>query len=134
MAWKKPKTDWVNTDRFNIEDYNRIKGNLEYLRDKAAELLPAFELLDMGEDKSDYADFFYSDEFNLFEKNLEIANRYTFLQDYGESQTFFDNGPFIKWDELNRIESAILRIYTDLENQYYGRRMFTFMFGTRRLF
>ena len=134
MAWTEPKTDWVSTDRFNIQDYNRIKGNLEHLRDKAAELLPAFELQDMGEEKTDYAGFFYADEFNLIEKNLETVNRNTFLQDYGELQTFFDNGPFIKWDELNRIESAILRIYNNLQSQHDGRRMFTFMLGTRRLF
>ena len=32
MAWVTPKTDWVDGDYFNINpDYNRIKGNIEYL-------------------------------------------------------------------------------------------------------
>lgn len=26
--WQQPKTDWQSSDFFNIEDYNRIKGNL----------------------------------------------------------------------------------------------------------
>ena len=35
MAWIEPKTDWVSTDYFNIEDYNRIIGNIIYLKDFA---------------------------------------------------------------------------------------------------
>ena len=32
MAWNTPKTNWSNGDRFNLDpDYNRIKGNIEYL-------------------------------------------------------------------------------------------------------
>ena len=32
MAWVTPKTNWVDGDYFNINpDYNRIKGNIEYL-------------------------------------------------------------------------------------------------------
>ena len=32
MAWTTPKTNWVNGDFFNLDpDYNRIKGNIEYL-------------------------------------------------------------------------------------------------------
>lgn len=32
MAWVTPKTDWKNGDYFNLDpDYNRIKGNIEYL-------------------------------------------------------------------------------------------------------
>ena len=34
MAWTTPKTDWVDGDYFNLNpDYNRIKGNIEYLVD-----------------------------------------------------------------------------------------------------
>lgn len=32
MAWIQPKTDWVATDYFNAEDYNRIKNNIAYLK------------------------------------------------------------------------------------------------------
>lgn len=32
MAWTTPKTNWVDGDYFNLNpDYNRIKGNIEYL-------------------------------------------------------------------------------------------------------
>ena len=42
MAWTTPKTDWYGTtdadgvyigDRFNAADFNRIKNNLDFLRD-----------------------------------------------------------------------------------------------------
>lgn len=29
--WQTPKTDWQESDFFNVEDYNRIKGNLNLL-------------------------------------------------------------------------------------------------------
>ena len=32
MPWTTPKTNWVDGDYFNLDpDYNRIKGNIEYL-------------------------------------------------------------------------------------------------------
>lgn len=30
--WQTPKTDWKASDFMNIEDYNRIKNNLNELR------------------------------------------------------------------------------------------------------
>ncbi len=31
MSWITPKTNWINDDYFNLTDYERIKGNIEYL-------------------------------------------------------------------------------------------------------
>ncbi len=34
MSWKNPKTDWVNNPKNPMaEDFNRIEGNIEFLRD-----------------------------------------------------------------------------------------------------
>ena len=33
MAWIEPKTNWTSQDFFNIEDYNRIIGNIAYLKE-----------------------------------------------------------------------------------------------------
>ena len=33
--WQEPKIDWLATDSFNFEDYNRIKNNIAYLRKMA---------------------------------------------------------------------------------------------------
>ena len=32
MAWSTPKVDWVATDYFNIEDWERVRGNIEALQ------------------------------------------------------------------------------------------------------
>ena len=43
MAWVKPKTTWVNGDYFNIDpDYNRIKGNIEFLITLSKDLYPEY--------------------------------------------------------------------------------------------
>ena len=35
MAWQTPKTNWVSTEKFNKDDYNRIIGNIAELREIA---------------------------------------------------------------------------------------------------
>ena len=111
MAWETPKTDWTSTDRFNISDYNRIKNNIKFLEEVGNEVYKSFEIADMGEDKTSYAGYWTPAEFNLFESNLELLKQNFPMSDIGVSKTFFENGPFIDYQELNRIESAILRYY-----------------------
>ena len=75
MAWTTPKTDWKITyvdgeyagDYCNYTDYNRIKGNIEYL---AALPTPRVFIDDMGGDKV-VGNPIYSSEFNAFQNNLE---------------------------------------------------------------
>ena len=50
--WQTPKTDWKASDFMNIEDYNRIKNNLNELRDMSRELWKEFPFEEMGEDKT----------------------------------------------------------------------------------
>ncbi len=132
MAWIEPKTDWAESDRFNIGDYNRLKGNLIFLHEQAEELYPRFQIADMGADKNSYADYFYADEFNKFEENLETINESIFTQALGVRQTFFDNGVFIQYDELNRLESGMLKIYELLNRQKIGQRRLSFRLGNMK--
>ena len=129
VKWKTPKVDWKPTDKFNFVDYNRIKNNLEYLHEKAIQLYKAFSIIDMGEDILVYTANWDSDKFNLFEKNLETINKNVYTQNIGASQTFYPNGIFIKYDELNRIENASLLIKTLLDNQTLALRRFPFRLG-----
>ena len=131
-GWQIPKTNWKPTDRFNIGDYNRIKRNLEILHDLVEQLYISFSIEDMGSTKTSYLDFFYASEINRFESNLETINRNMFTQDYGISQRFFDNGPFIKWDELNRIEGAMLQMRDILDRQKAGLRRLPFRLGNMK--
>ncbi len=128
--WHPPKTDWAQTDRFNFKDYNRIKNNIEYLHQKAVSLWKPFNIEDMGENIYDYTSAWDAEKFNIFERNLEVINNNIFSQYYGYMQTFFYNGPFIKADELNRIESAILSMNDILERQKQGIRRLSFRLGT----
>lgn len=111
MAWQTPKTDWTADDRFNISDYNRIKNNLMYLQELGSEIYSFFEIDDMGEDKTSYAEYWKPAEFNLFESNLDLIKEVFPQSDIGIRKTFFENAPFIDYIELNRIESAMLNYY-----------------------
>lgn len=130
--WHTPKTNWKATDRFNYVDYNRIKNNLIYLHDLAQEVYKQFQIADMGEDITDYTGWFTAAAFNAFESNLETINKNIFTQDYGVSQRFFDNGAFIQWQELNRIESATLQMNDLLERQKATLRKLPFRLGAFR--
>lgn len=127
--WHTPKTNWSATDRFNFTDYNRIKNNLNYLHQLAVSMWNEFDMPNMGADITDYTAFWDVDVFNLFESNLELINKHILTQDFGVSQRFFENGTFIKWDELNRIESAILSMNDLLERQKRGLKRVSFRLG-----
>lgn len=127
--WHAPKTNWTANDRFNFEDYNRIKNNLVYLYEEATKLWKPFNIEDMGEDIFDYVTAWKVKYFNAWEKNIEIINNIILTQDYGLSQTFYENGVFIQWNELNRIESAILSMKDILDRQKIGLRKLSFRLG-----
>lgn len=136
-SWSQPKTDWYgytdsegiyHGDRFNTEDFNRIKNNLKYLREVAICQYPTFDINDLGEDREKHQ-FFYADEINRLEENIDIIAKKTVGFYYGEPMIYYDNGKIFDYNELNRIESAILDMYDQLVNQYRGRRMLTFCLG-----
>ena len=120
VEWKEPKTNWVSTDRFNIADYNRIKNNIQHVFEKANKLYKSFTFENMGNNIASEDSYWQVEFFNAFEKNVEILNKNTFSKDFGVSQVFFENGPFIKWDELNRIENACAVLKEILDRQEAG--------------
>lgn len=128
VEWIEPKTDWSTGDRFNIDDYNRIKNNLTYLHEYANELYMPFDTEDMGEDAT-YPIFWDVDKFNAFERNLDEINKQIYTQDFGVSQTFYPNGVFIQANELNRIENAMLSMKDILDRQKAGVRRLPFRLG-----
>lgn len=139
MGWETPKTDWYGTtdsegvysgDRFNAKDFNRIKNNLEYLREIAIKLYDEFTINSLGDDRTP-SDYFYADEINKLEENLNTINDSSIKRSYGSPPTYYDNGNVMDFTELNRLESAILDLYDRLSNQSDGRRMFTWNFGMK---
>ena len=139
MAWETPKTNWQGYvdnngnyigDRFNAGDFNRIKNNLEYLKELAIKLYDSFSIVSLGADKTP-ADYFYADEINTLEENLDTINKNTLNMSYGTSPVYNDNGNTMDFIELNRLEGAILDLYDKLTNKSNGRRMFTWNFGMK---
>ena len=138
MAWVEPKTDWYGEvidgvykgDRFNAVDFNRIKNNLEYLKELALNMYEEFTIHSLGSDRTP-ADYFYADEINKLEANLNTINANTIKRSYGSTPTYVDNGNTMDFAELNRLEGAILDLYNRLSNQYEGRRTLTWNFGMK---
>ena len=142
MAWETPKTDWHGSsdsdgvytgDRFNAVDFNRIKNNLDHLRELAIKLYDEFSIVSLGADRTP-ADYFYADEINQLEENLKTVNENSIRRSYGIAPTYVDNGNTMDFQELNRLEGATLDLYNKLCNQYDGRRNLTFMFGVKEEF
>lgn len=129
IEWEHPKTDWKETDRFNIQDFNRIRNNVLWLHEKAVYLNKPFEINDMGEEILDYLSYWKVAYFNAFENNIETINQNMLTKDYGVSQKFYENGTFIKWTELNRIENAILNMKNILDNHEKGLKKIPFVLG-----
>ena len=125
MAWQIPKTDWKSSDYFNFEDYNRIKANLQYLRDLSIEVYPSFNLSDMGNDKIE-DDGIYADEYNLFESNLEKLKACTYPFSTGTQKTYKANNKTPDYAEHNRIESACLLMKNNIDGQIAGRPTLSF--------
>lgn len=131
--WQQPKTDWKKDDFFNIQDYNRIKGNLNEIRSMAVTMWSDFPWEDLGSDKT-YDDYgFYADEINRMETDLEFIVQGTFPFPIGEKKVYYDNQPFIDWKELNRIENACLTIFLNIQGRIIGRRRLAFPLGKRRM-
>lgn len=137
--WQTPKTNWYGAvdangvyigDRFNAADFNRIKNNLQELRDLAVRLYDEFDIVSVGADKT-VKDYFYADEINQLEANLNTINSKTLKLSYGSTPTYMENGNTMDFVELNRLEGAILDLYEKIKNQVEGRRTFQWNFGIK---
>lgn len=127
--WQTPKTDWTVDDRINFKDYNRIRNNILYLHEKAYEMFGSFEIEDMGQEIESYKEDWKVQYFNAFETNVDTINKNMMSMDYGYKQTFYQNGIFIGFAELNRIEGAILGMKRTIDGIIAGRRRLPFRCG-----
>ena len=110
MAWIEPKTDWVDSDFINTEDYNRIIGNIAYLRAYLDSLFYSLSEISIGENET-ITGIPYARKINAIETALETLNLETYGFDIGETKEYLPNTRTLDFVELNRIESAILLLY-----------------------
>lgn len=129
--WLPPKTDWTSEDYFNAVDYNRIIGNITYLKILANKLFKSFDITSMGEDK-EYLSMIYAREINTIEDNLETINLKTYRFNLGEKQTYRANGSTPLWSEFNRIESACLLLYNTLKSHKESLPRLAFTLGCQK--
>lgn len=129
MDWQEPKTDWTARKPINYKDYNRIKNNILYLYNEATEIWGDFDIEDMGADMTSNKEGWKYRYFNAIESNIDTINNHIFTQNYGFRQTFYSNGPFIGFSELNRIESAILGMKQIIDGVKAGRVRLAFRLG-----
>lgn len=148
MAWTTPKTDWTENTFINSGDVNRWIGNLNFLRDLASHLyttkigyLNTQEKVvvgsidgDLWQGDTDEDVHLYSDEMNELEAKLTEINNGTLIYEIGEQQTYHDNGAMPDYDELNRIESAMFRLYTEMTIQHDNLDRLAFTLGGERKF
>lgn len=130
--WKEPKVNWVKTDYFNYEDYNRIKNNVKYLRKLALVLYLNFKYEEMGEDKTGYSDFPYASEFDRIESNLESIKNNSYQFYLSGTKRWYGNQPTLDYQDLNRIESACLSMYEGLNNQLKAKDRLSIRLGYQR--
>ena len=139
MAWITPKTDWHVAydengvyvgDFFNAADFNRLKNNLEHLRDMAVKLYKDFDIVSLGADRT-YRDYFYADEINQLAQNLKKANECSFDFYHKGTPNYVANGNTMGFKELNEMESQMQELYKWLTEQAKGRRMLTFNLGIK---
>lgn len=134
MEWLEPKTDWQASedepgnytgDYFNIEDYNRIKNNIEFLGSLAHQYWPVF--VKAMPDHS-YEEYPYAEEVNTLADNLEKINQYIGCI-IGEKTTYVANGAFIGYADLNRLESACLSLYEAMQGLYTRPKKLPYRLG-----
>ena len=131
MSWITPKIDWSATDRFNIVDYNRIKNNLNYLWEESQKIWGEYDIEDMGANLTSYASYWRYQDFNRFENNLETINNHMLRDNFGAKQTFYPNGVFIGFEELNRIENACLTMKATIDGWYEAMAILPFRLGNK---
>lgn len=120
MAWVTPKTDWKESysetgvyegDWFNAEDYARIKGNLEYLNDRATEIYsPSSTFPDIP--NIDVTSFAYASTIDALERALDDLTTGDRLNPgVPPTKHWGGNDLAPRAEDLNRIESACLLLY-----------------------
>ena len=107
--WITPKTDWVKTDQFTYQDYNRIRNNLLFLNDRFNNDNPEKAVeINLGLPKTSYDNDYFPSEFEAFEKALDSFKRMDGNVTVGERGSYKGNNNFVNADGLNHLEQSCL--------------------------
>lgn len=129
MAWSKPKTDWQASDYINIEDFNRIRDNIEYLKTESDKLYKDFPFSVELANRVGYSSYAYVDLWNSLESCLQDIVDNTTVMAVGNKKVYTVFDPYIDYNELNRLERACLTYYDLFERQKLTLRKLAFKLG-----
>lgn len=117
MAWTPPKTNWVDGEYFNLDpDYNRIKGNIEYLIALSYEIYSEYDTPELR--SADITGYPTVDFFNNIVSATNSLLSNCFSPDGAEpTRLYSSNGVGWNADELNTIENNHLLMYQVLHAQ-----------------
>ena len=133
--WSDPKVNWKSSDYYNIEDWQRVRNNLEHLcnwmRDAGRGQVPLLET-DTGRG---YAELPYVHLVNNMETNLEKLQEIfgvSFTEDvskrtwYGRLDEMYSSNP--SYRDWNRWERILKLVYAAI--QYIETYVFSQVSGT----
>lgn len=131
--WLEPKTDWTKEDAFDYVSYNRVTGNIIFLKEYAAKLFAniADFLMETGKEN---ISLIYARHMNDIEECLEKINIQTYGLNIGEKKMYKANGNVPNYDEYNRIESACLMLYNEMKVHEANLYKLDFTLGNQKGF
>lgn len=130
-VWIEPKTDWSANDYLNATDYNRIVGNMAYLKAFLDTLFNGLTDITTMEEKT-YTSLIFAREINAIETALQTLNLETYRFDIGNPMEYMANGKTIDYNELNRIESAMSKLNVQMVNHKENLTRLAFILGNQK--
>ena len=121
--WIEPKTDWTTEDAFDYVAYNRVTGNITYLKTLADDLWARLTELSLETEKGNLSPI---------EDGLDRLNLETYVKNIGEKKTYKPNGNVPLYDEYNRIEMACLMLYNELQVHKANLPKLEFVLGNQK--
>ncbi len=129
--WINPKTNWTGSkdEYFNLDpDYNRIKGNIEYVAELANLLYRDFNIPTL--ETPHFLDIPKVSFFNKTSEAITTIQEHTFEPEgYEALRHYSPNGTVWDWIELNKMENNLLLMQETLQRQKDNRRRLSFKLG-----
>ena len=129
MAWVTPKTNWVDGEYFNrYPDYERIKGNIEYLVALSKEIYPDYDHTSL--DRLIVGEYPTAKSFGtIVDLTEDILDECYEPKGIRSMRSVSNNALFWNAAELNAIEENHLRLYQALMGQKEGIRRLQYTLG-----
>lgn len=133
--WTTPKVNWQSTDYYNIEDWQRVRSNLEHLHTWLQNLKASGPPLLETDTGREYNELPYVHLVNNMEENLANLQEtfgVNFVEDvarktwYDRLDIMYESNP--TYADWNRWETILKRVYESI--QYIDTYIFSTICGT----